>query len=102
MTYETESAHAEVLLRMRGDIDLSCASQLNSLARALARKDRLVIDVADVGFADTTFLRFLMQLRHGGTKTSQPRPVRLVGATGQLRRILEVTGLSKVFAILSP
>jgi anti-anti-sigma factor len=55
------------------------------------------MDVADLEYADTSFLRFLLRLKKHENKAN-PNAIRLVRVNRRLRRLLEITGLSRVFA----
>jgi anti-anti-sigma factor len=56
----------------------------------------VILDVSKVQYFDTTFLRFLANLgRHA--KKAQQANVKLLGVTPHLRRVLEITGLIRVF-----
>ena len=81
-------------IRLAGYADLSSASVLASLESQLREETSIVLHVAELEFADTTFLRFLLRLR---SLSGQSRSVTLVGVTSRLMRILEVTGLSRIF-----
>ena len=82
---------------MSGCADLVAAKELERLERQLRATSDIVINVAALEFADTTFLRFLIRLRsraHGRDHAN----VKLTGVTRRLQRILEVTGLSRLFS----
>jgi anti-anti-sigma factor len=99
MTYQTVCSSAACLLKIAGEIDISCAPLLKRLERCLKGRDSVIVDVAGVRYADTTFLRFLLRLRQGGPNAASRRRVRLIGVTQNLRRVLEITGLVRVFEI---
>lgn len=86
------------VVHIKGDIDLVRAPELEKLANELASSSNVVLDVGDVQYVDTTFLRFLLRLRAQENKTSR-ESIRLVGATRRLRRLLDVTGLTRSFAL---
>ena len=96
MTYETSSAGADCVLTISGDVDISCTQTLKLLERQLAQSERVVVDVGALRYADTTFLRFLLQLRKRESALDDGG-LQLVGVRSQLRRVLEVTGLSRLF-----
>jgi anti-anti-sigma factor len=77
---------------LSGDLDFSCHRQLaQRLAETMAQQPRrLVIDMAEVGFADCASVRLIVatgrSLPDGSRPViSRPRPV--------VRRVLHVTGL---------
>ena len=81
---------------MVGSADLAAASALERLEQQLRRQNEIVINVAGLEFADTTFLRFLLRLR-SRANTSDHANVKLTGVTRRFQRLLEVTGLSRLF-----
>lgn len=99
MTYEKSCSEEECLLRIAGEVDISCAPLLKWLERCLTGRTAVTVDVAGVRYADTTFLRFLLRLRGSATNAPLRRRVRLVGVTQNLRRVLEITGLIRVFEV---
>lgn len=86
-------------VRLLGDLDMATAAQLREeLARLVASGAKLVtVDLADLAFIDSTGLSVLItalkRLRHGGGDMAlrSPRPGTL--------KVLEITGLTEVFAI---
>lgn len=85
------------LVRITGDVDLTSEPELATLERELESAALVVLDLAGLKHSDTTFLRFLIRLRAHANKTDHPA-VRLVGVGRNLQRVLDVTGLSRVFA----
>jgi anti-anti-sigma regulatory factor len=57
-----------------------------------------VIDVKDLDYVDTTFLRFLLSVKHQPNKGAW-ESIAIRHAGRHLRRLLEVTGLIKVFKV---
>jgi len=82
------------LVTVMGDADVTSYRALLALEEDVRDFPYLVLDVAEMDFADTTFLRFLMRVltyareRSGGS-------LHLVGVNRHLQRVLEVTGLSR-------
>jgi anti-anti-sigma factor len=97
MKYETAVSAQTCVVTLAGDVDVSCAEELATLEKRLASKTQVIVDVADLGYADTNFLRFLLKLKKHENK-SQREAVRLVRVNLRLQRLLEITGLSRVFA----
>ena len=85
-------------IALRGDVDFTTAPKLAHLCASFAACDVIVLDLSGTGFVDTTFLRFLIQLRKQA-REQVPDPVRLVAPAERARRILEVTGLIRRFAV---
>ena len=79
------------VVRMDGEVDMASRSMLEGIA-GLARSSQIVVmDVARLKYADTTFLRFLIGMKKDGVD------VRLVGLSAHCRRVFEVTGLASQF-----
>lgn len=96
---ETETRTGVVLVTVQGDLDMASADLLvQRAAEAVERGDHgatLVIDVSDVGFADSTGLTALV--RCAGLVQGQ-RPV-LLGASDVVRSPLRSTGLDVLFEL---
>lgn len=82
-------------IAISGDIDLSSADELFRLEERLFGRQSIVLDVTELKHVDSTFLRFLVKLKARDQSTT----VKLVGVKPQLRRILEITGLSRTFVL---
>lgn len=100
LTTSTEPADDYVTLRVSGEVDLYTAPALRDDALAAIRLHgtNLRIDLADVSFMDSTGIEVLLATRRraeleGGSLT-------LCSPTAAVRRIIEVTGLDKVFTIV--
>jgi anti-anti-sigma factor len=86
------------VVRISGDVDIFNDAELRQIERQVETTPNVVFDVENMRYVDTTFLRFLLRVReqpNKGTRSS----VRLLRATSQFRRVLEVTGLSRVFTL---
>jgi anti-sigma B factor antagonist len=90
-----------MLVALVGEIDLYTAPRLQSeLAAALAEApaSHLVVDMSGVDFCDSTGMNVLLGAHRraheqgGNFELSAPRPA--------LRKILQVTGLDTVFAVV--
>ena len=101
MNWVKSSLPGGCLVRITGDIDLTSAPELATLEMELEGAAQVVLDVAGLDYSDTTFLRFLLRLRAHANKTEHAA-VRLVGVRRNLQRVLDVTGLSRVFAYELP
>jgi anti-anti-sigma factor len=90
---EVERAGVTVTAKVAGELDSHTAPQLQqALAGVLdSGAKRLVLDVAEVGFVDSSGLRVLIGLRQqlGGGVAD----VELVHLSPSFRRLLELTGL---------
>ena len=95
---EVTRGDGEVVVAVRGEIDLVTAPVLwESLVDVLPDTKRLVVDLAETAFIDSTGLgvlvRTLKRLRHGGGDLvlRSPRP--------NARKVLSLTGLDRVITI---
>ena len=93
-----ERADGSIVVSLAGELDLYNAEEIKSAVReAGARKpDRLVIDLAEVGFVDSTVLAVLIdarrrQLGHGTFHLAAP--------SREVRRALGVSGLDRHLAV---
>jgi anti-sigma B factor antagonist len=87
------------VLRVAGEVDVYTAPQLREQIRDLAAKGtvHLIADLSQVGFIDSSGLGALI----GGLRRVREDDGSLVLVTSapRTRRLLQVTGLTKVFAI---
>lgn len=92
---------ATLVVRLTGELDAATApdvDQFVELEVAAAQPGRLVLDVADVTFVDSSGLAVLLALR----SCAPDGRLVLRGARRQLRRLLEITGADAVLAIEQP
>ena len=84
---------AERIVRLRGEIDLDEIRELEALfSRAdAAGANRVVFDLPDVTFLDSTGISCFLRLAERGAQARVDVEVR--GAHGVVHRVLEVTGL---------
>jgi anti-anti-sigma factor len=87
--------HASAIA-LSGDIDIASAGALSLLERKLLGRENIVFDVTGLKHVDSTFLRFLVNLKDHVAR-DRSATVELVGVTPRLRRILEITGLARAF-----
>jgi anti-sigma B factor antagonist len=99
LTTQTVPGDGYVTLRVNGEIDLHTAPTLRDAALTALRQhgSTLRIDLREVPFMDSTGLEVLLATRRraeleGGSLT-------LVGLSPAVLRVIEVTGLDKVFTI---
>jgi len=89
-------ADGEVRLTLQGEIDLAARDDLDyAVDLALGDAHRLVLDMRDVSFLDSTGIGALARAVRGGARVSllNPRP--------SVRRVLELTGIDKHIRIVS-
>jgi anti-sigma B factor antagonist len=85
-----------VLVTAAGELDLHTCSEFQGVLAAARdrRPARLVVDLSDVTFIDSTALAVLVVVQRG-----MQRPLDVVVTRPHLRRILIVTGLDTVFVL---
>jgi anti-sigma B factor antagonist len=87
-------------LAVSGEIDVAVADQLlRAAAQAVARAegDRIVVDLAQVPFIDSTGLGTLVTARRLALARDLSFVVR--GVAGRVRRVMDITGLSEPFGL---
>ncbi|MFI6743867.1 STAS domain-containing protein [Nonomuraea sp. NPDC050451] len=84
-------------LILDGDLDLSSSPLLQPLVDTALEKGCtcLTVDTAGLHFCDSTGLRALLQAQ--GCLVAAGGSMKLAHVHGMLRRVLDVTGLSKAF-----
>jgi len=97
-TAEVTTGDGEVVVAVRGEIDLVTAPALwETLVEVIPDTKRLVVDLSETAFIDSTGLgvlvRTLKRMRHGGGALvlRGPRP--------NARKVLRITGLDRVMTI---
>ena len=83
---------------MSGEFDITRAQELSQIEDRLVEPDCVVLDLSNVKYIDTTFLRFLINLKRHANKVDRSA-VKIVGANAHIQRVLTVTGLSMLFVI---
>ena len=93
-----EHGEAATLVVLRGDLDLSTASELREcLVKVIDQGARVVIDLEAVDFLDSAGLGILV----GGLKRARTHggELELVCTSQDVLKPLEITGLDRVFTI---
>ena len=87
---------AEATVTVQGEIDVTTAAALSGHWDEVAARNpqRLVIDLAEVGFLDSAGLQAFAQVRR---KLPEDCPVIVRSAQPRLRQVFEITGLSTAF-----
>jgi anti-sigma B factor antagonist len=98
VTVRDDWDHGAAIVTVSGDIDLSSVDVLTQcLDHVVARKPhRLIIDLAQVGFIDTSGVHAITQA-YGAL--SPDSPVILRSPQRQVQRIFQLTGLAELIAI---
>ncbi len=92
------------VVRAAGEVDVSTAPMLRDcLAELPAGSPRVVVDLSDVTFLDSTGLGVLVagQKRVRAAEGSEGASLDLVVTRPQILKVLEVTGLTSIFSIYS-
>jgi len=89
-----------VTISLHGDYDISSNEALRRLLSTAEEADEAVIDLSDVTYAGTTLLNALLNLRSRMRAHGSVGIVRLTGGSKQLRKVLEVTRLDRVFNVM--
>ncbi len=88
----------EATLRLSGELDLVTAPLLNEeLARHQARGRRVVLDLADLEFVDSTGLVLLMEAAKGSSVDGWSIALRR-NVSPPVQRLLDVTRTQQLFA----
>lgn len=87
------------VVAVAGEIDLATAASFQeALGEAIAAEPAgIVVDLSAVTFMDSTGMGALVRARRRADEHG--RSVALVGATAGVRRILDLTGLDRVFVL---
>ena len=95
---EVVSRNGDVVVRLAGELDLYNAPTLRDalFGAAAGRPHRLVIDLSEVAFIDSTALGVLIETR---LRLEDRRAFILAGPGVETRRALEVSGLDRHFSV---
>jgi anti-sigma B factor antagonist len=92
------SVAGATVLALAGELDLAAAAEMRAVGfGALGQPDcsRLVLDVAQLTFVDSTGIGAWVELRNHATQHDQQLQLRAV--SDHIARILEIGGLTTVF-----
>jgi anti-anti-sigma factor len=93
-----DNAGGSCVIRLGGELDLYNAHQLRDALDGVCRElpERVVIDLAEVEFVDSTALGVLIEAR---TKLDNRRAFILAAPGVETRRALQISGLDRHFAV---
>ena len=96
-----ERSNGRLRVRIAGELDVSTAGPLlEALEDATDPRVRgLEIDIADVSFIDSSALGVLVRAHKRLAQLPGGKPLVLVSPRPQARKVLEITGLTRVFVI---
>src|SRR5512145_3264321 len=83
-----------VIARPKGELDLSSASALQGRLCALIERGHLVVDLSQTTFVDSTAIGAMIVAYRRGQVLGHT--LRLSGAQGQVRKVLEITQIDVV------
>lgn len=86
-------------LRLSGALDLADRAGLEAVVGPFGHLDHVVIDLSAATYIDSTVLGCLCSLHKQMVLNGHAGTITIFGATGNVKRIFELTGLSKVFEI---
>jgi anti-anti-sigma factor len=95
---DTQWADQVATVTVRGEIDMSNVDRLRDCLTEIAGRhpQRLMIDLAAVGFLDTSAIHALVEARHS---LARQCPMILCSPQPIVRRVFELTGLDQLFEI---
>lgn len=98
----TTTTDGHVVLTLRGDLDLAATPRFDAaLAAARPLVGPLTIDLAAIGFVDSSGLRSLIAARQVALEDTGTGAA-LAGVAPDLRRLLDISGLADAFSMLAP
>lgn len=99
LSVDLEPGEAEVVLRVSGEIDMGSAPSLLEAQRDAndVSQSVTVVDLSRVGFIDSTGISALITMHQD--LEAHGKELVLRGATGTVRRVLEISGLDKILKI---
>jgi anti-sigma B factor antagonist len=88
-------------IRFRGELDMASAEVLREPLELLMsqRPPVLIIDFTECGFIDSTGLSVLVGAARSAENGAGPVALGLIGVAEQVRRVLELTGLTEMLLV---
>ena len=90
---------AAITVALQGAYDISSSERLRRSLAPAERAEAAVIDLSGVTYAGTTLLNGLLHLRKRMQTRGHRGAIRLVGSSANIRRILTITHLDRVFDV---
>lgn len=90
---------AVVTVFLQGAYDISSRNALRRLLAGAQDSDRAIIDLSAVTYAGTTLINALLGLRKRMRKHGGEGAIRLVGSSANIRKVLTITRLDRVFEV---
>jgi anti-anti-sigma factor len=93
----TTAPSGTTIVHVSGDLDLASAPVLEEAIGALPGPPRLVVDLTECSFLDSSGMRVLVAVRRSAPDTT----IELVAADAAILRALEIARLDTMFALHS-
>jgi anti-sigma B factor antagonist len=94
LDFTTQDLGGCTIARLAGEVDISNAERLQSLLSTTIGQGNVVVDLSKVTFMDSTGLSAMIVAYRRGQDAQHT--LRLAGAQGPVRRVLEITQLDIV------
>ncbi len=98
MTYEVQEDRGFAIVRLTGDVDLSCSPEARkTILDSLDSSHNTVVDLSQVSYIDSSGVASLVE----GYQTAKKKNLKfgLIGVSGPALSVLELARLDKVFPI---
>ena len=100
LTIEVLRERGDTILVVHGDVDMATAPALwESVEEVLPDSERVIVDLRDVDFLDSSGLSVFVRARRRLCETGGALLLR--SANANVRRVLDLTGLSQMLTIES-
>src|SRR5579875_62410 len=95
LTVDVVTSDGVQVVALRGELDVASAGRVEHTLRSLDAP-LVVVDVARLTFIDSSGLTVIVQAHNAATRSRRRFEVR--GATGAVRRVFEITGLTRLLS----
>lgn len=96
--HPTQDEDATTVIRLSGDYDIYRRDELARTLAAAHDAQEVTLDFSDVPYIDSTAIGCLIGLKKR-MNANGPALIRIVGVQPNVRRILELTQLEKIFNV---
>ena len=97
--HPTDRPSSTYTVSLTGNLDLSRKEELTQRFLPLANMDVAIIDLADVGYLDSTALGCLIGLKNRMIQNGKRGVVIVAGSRPTVKKIFQICGLDRVFAM---
>jgi anti-sigma B factor antagonist len=88
------------VLHVSGEVDIQFADELRAAGISAATDSGLAMNLSEVSFIDSSGLAALIEINNAIDLGGQKQRLTLVAPSRSVRRVLELTGLNPVFAVI--